>query len=101
MGGRYVFGTRDPGARARDGLHPSGPFDVVDHAGRPLRLIHPVESVAGGVVTLTETTATREGEPLRTERARLRFLDADGIGAFLAEAGFTVDGWYGDGCGAR
>ncbi|MEU9131301.1 class I SAM-dependent methyltransferase [Kitasatospora sp. NPDC048540] len=96
VGGRFVFGTRNPGARAWEGWHPSNPFDLVDHAGRPLRLIHRVESVADGVVTLTETTATREGDPLRTDRARLRFLDADGIGAFLAEAGFTVDSWYGD-----
>jgi hypothetical protein len=48
------------------------------------------------VVTFTETTATRAGQPLRGDRARLRFLDADGVDRFLGDAGFEVEARYGD-----
>jgi hypothetical protein len=37
------------------------------------------------VVTFTETTATH-GQPLRVDRARLRFLDVDGVDAALVAA---------------
>ncbi|MFJ9517912.1 class I SAM-dependent methyltransferase [Kitasatospora sp. NPDC101801] len=95
-GGRFVFGTRNPQARAWEDWNSSDPFEVVDHTGRPLRMSYQVESVVDGVVTLTETTATREGEPLRTDRASLRFLEVAGIDAFLGAAGFKVENWYGD-----
>ncbi len=95
-GGRLVFGTRNPRVRAWEGWTPASPIDVVDHHGRELRVVYQVESVAGGVVTLTETTATRDGRALRVDRGSLRFLDADEVGAALARAGFEVEAWYGD-----
>ena len=95
-GGRFVFGTRNPQARAWEQWHASNPFDVVDHAGRELRLTHHVESVVGDVVTFTETTAARSGEALRVDRASLRFLDVAGLDAFLGAAGFEVETYYGD-----
>lgn len=52
--------------------------------------------MAGDVVTLTETTATRTGNPLRVDRASLRFLDVEGVDAFLDDAGFEVEARYGD-----
>jgi SAM-dependent methyltransferase len=95
-GGRLVFGTRNPRVRAWEGWSPADPADVVDHRGRALRVVHQVESVAGDVVTLTETTATRDGVPLRVDRGSLRFLDVEGVEAALGGAGFRVDAWYGD-----
>jgi SAM-dependent methyltransferase len=95
-GGRFVFGTRNPRVRAWERWNPSNPLDVVDHAGRELRVLYHVESVVGDVVTFTETTATRAGEPLRVDRASLRFLDAEGVDAVLAAAGFEVADRYGD-----
>lgn len=95
-GGRLVFGTRNPRVRAWEGWTPASPIDVVDHHGRELRVVYQVESVAGGVVTLTETTATRDGQALRVDRGSLRFLDADEVEAALARAGFEVRSWYGD-----
>jgi SAM-dependent methyltransferase len=95
QGGRLVFGTRNPRARAWEGWTPATPFDVVDHHGRELRIVYQVESVVGDVVTLTETTATRDGRALRADRASLRFLDVEGIGAALGSAGLTVSDWYG------
>jgi SAM-dependent methyltransferase len=95
-GGRLVFGTRNPRVRAWEGWNPSNPIDVVDHAGRELRISYRVESVVADVVTFTETTATRAGEPLRVDRASLRFLGADAVGRVLDRAGFEVEARYGD-----
>ena len=95
-GGRLVFGTRNPRARTWERWNPSNPVDVVDHAGRELRITYHVESVVEDVVTFTETTATRDAEPLRVDRASLRFLDVEGLDAFLDGAGFEVAARYGD-----
>jgi SAM-dependent methyltransferase len=95
-GGRLVFGTRNPRVRAWETWNPSNPLDVVDHAGRELRISYHVESVVEDVVTLTETTATRDGQPLRVDRASLRFLDVGGLDGFLQGAGLEVVGRYGD-----
>ncbi|MFJ1546509.1 hypothetical protein [Streptomyces sp. NPDC088246] len=86
--------TRRRGAWERG--NPANHVDVTDHMDRALRVSHFVESVVGDVVTFTETTATRAGEPLRIDRTSLRFLDAGRIGAFLGEAGFAVEARYGD-----
>jgi SAM-dependent methyltransferase len=95
-GGRFAFETRNPLARAWERWNPENATDVLDPAGRPLRIAHQVESVAGEVVTLTETTSDPDGNPLRVDRASLRFLGPDRLAAFLAEAGFGVEAQYGD-----
>jgi SAM-dependent methyltransferase len=94
--GRFVFGTRNPEVRAWERWNPSNAFDVVDHEGRELRLVHRVESVVDDVVTFTETTARRNGKPLRVDRASLRFLGAEGVAGFLRTAGFAIEARYGD-----
>ncbi|MHA7275410.1 GNAT family N-acetyltransferase [Arthrobacter sp. Hz1] len=72
---------------------------MVDGAGRPLRIVH-VEGLDGDVVTSTETTANPDGTTLRADRARPRFLDADSLDRFLADAGFAMasrhGGWAGE-----
>jgi hypothetical protein len=55
-----------------------------------------VESVAGDVVTFTETVTEHDGTVLRIDRGTLRFLDVPALAAFLAEAGFAIDAQYGD-----
>jgi hypothetical protein len=57
-------------------------MDVVDPSGRPVRIWHEVESVAGDA-------------PLRVDRASLRFSDVDTLASFLADAGFEIDAQYG------
>ncbi|GAA4432671.1 class I SAM-dependent methyltransferase [Actinokineospora soli] len=89
-GGRFVFETRNPAYRQWTEWRPENAVDVVDHAGRALRIAHRVESVADGVVTFTETTATPDGDVLRVDRASLRFLEPDELRGFLADAGFRV-----------
>ncbi len=95
-GGLFVFGTRNPLVREWDEWAASEPLDVTDHQGRSLRLSYGIEGVEGDVVTLTETTATRSGEPLRVDRAQLRFLGVEHLGAFLGDADFEVENVYGD-----
>ncbi|WP_030902434.1 methyltransferase domain-containing protein [Streptomyces sp. NRRL F-5126] len=95
-GGRFAFETRHPQARAWEAWNPSNASDVVDAAGRTLRVWHQVEAVREDVVTFTGTTAEPGGAVVRVDRASLRFLDAAGLDAFLAEAGFTVEARYGD-----
>ncbi len=92
-GGRFAFETRNSRARARawESWTPQNGTDVVDPAGRAVHVWHEVESVAGDVVTLTETTSGPDGTPLRVDRASLRFLDVDALAGFLAAAGFEIE----------
>jgi len=94
--GQLVFGTRNPRVRSWERWDPSHPIDVVDHTGRELRIVYHVEAVMDDVITFTETTATRDGQPLRVDRARLRFLELDGVDAALARAGFAIEARFGD-----
>jgi SAM-dependent methyltransferase len=95
-GGTFAFETRNPLTREWERWNPDNPHDVVDHNGRELRVTHQVEDQVGDVVTLTETTATRNGDPLRVDRASLRFLSAEALDGYLADAGFAVVERYGD-----
>lgn len=95
-GGRFVFETRNPLERAWERWNPANAIDVVDTAGRPVRVSHQVESVVGDVVTFTETTSEQGGGALRLDRASLRFLDADALVSVLADAGFGIEAQYGD-----
>ncbi|TYB54714.1 class I SAM-dependent methyltransferase [Nonomuraea sp. PA05] len=94
-GGRFVFDTRNPRVHAWEEWNPSNATEVVDGAGRTLRVAHHVESLVGGVVTFTETTSADDGAVLRVDRASLRFLDVPTLGMFLNEAGFEVEAHYG------
>lgn len=94
-GGRFVSETRNPAARAWEGWNSGNATDIVDPAGRALRVSHHVESVEGDVVTMTETTSDQSGPVLRVDRASLRFIDRDILAGFLADAGFVIDAQYG------
>jgi SAM-dependent methyltransferase len=97
-GGHFVFETRHPQARAWQDWNPSNRSDITDGSGRALRVWHEVESVAGDVVTLTETTARPDGTVLRVDRTSLRFPGTQTLSTFLADAGFQIEdqygGWY-------
>nr|WP_079032172.1 methyltransferase domain-containing protein [Streptomyces specialis] len=98
-GGRFVFETRHPQARAWEGwthTNPDDVVDVVDETGRALRYWHDVESVDGDVVTITGTVAQPDGTVLRVLREGLRFLDIAALNGILAEAGFEVEAQFGD-----
>ncbi|GAA1243885.1 class I SAM-dependent methyltransferase [Kitasatospora nipponensis] len=96
VGGRFAFETRHPQARAWEEWNPADAADLTGPGGRELRVWHEVESVTGGVVTFTGTTATPDGTVLRVDRARLRFLEEAALDALLHDAGFTIEARYGD-----
>lgn len=95
-GGRFAFETRHPRARAWEGWTPAQATEVVDAAGRLVRVSHEVESVVADVVTFTETTSDAAGTPLRIDRASLRFLDVGPLAALLRDAGLTIEAQYGN-----
>lgn len=98
-GGRFAFETRHPRARAWEGWTAANPADVVDlvdGAGRALRVWHEVDSVAGDLVTFHGTTARPDGTVLRIDHATLRFLGVPALNAFLTDAGFGIEAQYGD-----
>jgi hypothetical protein len=98
-GGRFVFETRESAGTRVGGLESleRGRCRRPRRRGRP-----PAAGLArsgvgpGELVSFSGTTADRDGAVLRIDRARLRFLDVAPLDAFLAEAGFAVDGRYGD-----
>ncbi|ANZ38219.1 methyltransferase [Lentzea guizhouensis] len=88
-GGRFAFDTRYPAAREWETWH-GARYPV-----RDLEVSYDVERVEDGVVTFTESVS-RNGETLRVDRASLRFLEVAELNGFLADAGFSVEGQYGD-----
>jgi SAM-dependent methyltransferase len=94
-GGRFAFDTRHPHARAWEEWRPEN-GRAVDFGGRRVHVWHDVESVDAGVVTLTETVAGDDGEVVRVDRGRLRFLDIERLNAFVTNAGLSVDAQGGD-----
>ncbi|MDH6116995.1 SAM-dependent methyltransferase [Kitasatospora sp. GAS204A] len=94
-GGRFVFETRHPQARAWEGWNPSNVGDV-DFLGRQLRVWHEVDSVVDDVVTFHGTVAEPDGTVLRVDSESLRFLEVRALNALLADAGFEIEAQYGD-----
>ncbi|KJK43237.1 hypothetical protein UK23_34105 [Lentzea aerocolonigenes] len=88
-GGRFAFDTRYPGAREWE----QWPLSETEVDG--LVVSYDVESAENGVVTVVEKTA-RAGEVVRADRAAMRFLEVGQLNGFLAEAGFKVEGQFGD-----
>jgi SAM-dependent methyltransferase len=98
-GGRFVFETRHPQARAWEEWTSSNPDDVAeieDESGRALRYWHGVDSVVGDLVSISGTLAEPDGTVLWEGTEDLRFLDVAALNGFLAEAGFEVEAQYGD-----
>lgn len=94
--GVFAFETRHPQARAWLDWNAGQVTNVPDAHRGPLRVWYEVKAVTGDVVTFTGTTAAADGEVLRTDRTRLRFLDVAPLAAFLSEAGLQIAAQYGD-----
>jgi SAM-dependent methyltransferase len=93
--GRFVFETRNPAARGWEAWTPERVRTVDGPGGRRATCVHRLESVEGDLVTFTSDYRVEGwGEPRRS-RSTLRFLDAEALNGFLAEAGFDVSAQYG------
>ncbi len=94
-GGRFLFETRHPQARAWD-QWACAAASRIEYQGRPLAQSWQIESVIDGVVTMTETTSQADGVILHVGRGKLRFLDPADLLSWLAEAGFVIEAQGGD-----
>jgi hypothetical protein len=61
-----------------------------------IRASYKTEPIDGDVVTITETLSSPSWDEPYAEQGRLRFLGVEALNAFLTEAGFSIDGQYGD-----
>ncbi|MFI9826409.1 class I SAM-dependent DNA methyltransferase [Streptomyces sp. NPDC051913] len=96
-GGRFVFETRNPAARAWEGWGPEHIRECADAEGSVAWMWQQVtRPVLGDRVTFTETYEGAHWDRPRISTTTLRFLDGHGIERFLAEAGLTVTEQYGD-----
>ncbi|MET9634173.1 class I SAM-dependent methyltransferase [Lentzea sp. NPDC006480] len=88
-GGRFAFDTRYAPAREWE------QWQLSETEIDGLVVSYDVESVEKGVVTVSEITS-RDGEVIRKDRAAMRFVEVEELNGFLAEAGFRVEGQFGD-----
>ncbi|MFI6337054.1 class I SAM-dependent methyltransferase [Streptomyces sp. NPDC050535] len=96
-GGRFVFETRNPAARAWRSWTPERVREATDPHGEVVRVRHDVETpVAGNRVTFTETFDHPDWERPRVSRSTLRFTGPEILDGFLTEAGFAVHERFGD-----
>ncbi|MFJ3303132.1 class I SAM-dependent methyltransferase [Streptomyces sp. NPDC086549] len=96
-GGRFVFETRNPAARAWETWTPARVREVPAADGTTVRVWHEVWGTpVGGRVTFTETYEGDSWDRPRVSTTTLRFLDTEALSGFLAEAGLEVVEQYGD-----
>ena len=96
-GGRFVFETRNPAARAWERWTPERSLQADDGQGNTVRVTFQIEAPFDGrTVAFSQTyTSPAWGAP-QVSRSVLRFLDAAGVARFLAEAGFVLEEQFGD-----
>jgi SAM-dependent methyltransferase len=97
-GGRFVFETRNPGARAWERWTPERVYEVTAADGTPVRVWHEVQGggLHQGRVRFTETFVCDRWPARRVSHSTLRFLEREELTGFLAEAGLSVVEQYGD-----
>jgi SAM-dependent methyltransferase len=97
-GGRFVFETRNPAARAWERWTPEQVYEVTAADGTPVRVWHEVQDggLSRGRVRFTGTYDSDRWAAPRVSHSVLRFLDAEALRPFLTDAGLTVVEQYGD-----
>ncbi|MBE8472382.1 class I SAM-dependent DNA methyltransferase [Streptomyces justiciae] len=96
-GGRFVFDTLNPAARAWEGWGPEHIREGADAEGSVAWMWQEVSyPVVGDRVTFTETYEGVRWTQPQVSRTTLRLLDPARLTRFLHEAGLTVVEQYGD-----
>ena len=95
--GRFAFETRNPRARAWEQWHSTYSREIRDAAGATVRVATDVmRPFDGRLVSFTHTfTGTGLTTPLVSE-STLRFVEAEELLSYVAEAGLIVQECYGD-----
>ncbi|MFC4562405.1 class I SAM-dependent methyltransferase [Nocardiopsis mangrovi] len=94
-GGRFVFETRNPGARGWQAWYPEQVRTVDGPGGRRATCVDRLREVAGDLVTFTSDYSVEGWDGPRRSRSTLRFLDAAALNGFLGAAGLRVSAQYG------
>lgn len=92
--GVFVFETRNPAARAWERWTSENGTEVTNADGVTVRVEHDAELV-GDVVRLSETFTGPPWPEPQVSWGSLRFLSAERLDGFLAEAGLTVQERFG------
>jgi SAM-dependent methyltransferase len=88
--GRFAFETRNPSARAWETWIPANAEEATGPGGAPVRSAARVWlPVTGDRVSFTSTFTSPAWDVPQTSHSTLRFLDADTLDGFLAEAGLA------------
>jgi SAM-dependent methyltransferase len=96
-GGRFAFETRNPLDRAWERWPAQYSGEVAAEDGALVRCTYRVEQpVSGGVVRSINTFTSPAWNEPAISRGTLRFIDADTLAAFLADAGLAIEAQYGD-----
>jgi SAM-dependent methyltransferase len=95
--GRFAFETRNPLARAWERWTPENAVEVTDAEGATVRISTQVETrFDGRIVSFTHTFTSPAWDQPQLSRSTLRFLDADLLSSFLADAGLAIEEQFGD-----
>lgn len=97
-GGRFVFETRNPAARAWERWTPDRVYEITAGDGTPVRVWHEVrgDGLVNGRIRFTESYDGDAWPVPQVCHSVLRFLDQESLEGFLAEAGLAVVEQYGD-----
>ena len=94
-GGRFLFDTRAPAARAWERWTPEASIrTVTDDDGRAVRVWHEVSTVAGDLVSFR--TTYRFADRDLVSASRLRFPSRPAVERALRDTGFDDLTWFGD-----
>jgi SAM-dependent methyltransferase len=95
--GRFAFETRNPLVRGWEAWTPDNAVEIVDDADTLVRMAHELETpVDGDIVSFTITFSSPSWYRPQLSRSTLRFLDADSLLLFLADAGLLIEEQYGN-----
>lgn len=95
--GRFAFETRNPLVREWERWTPNNAVEVTDAAGAVVRVGSQVETpVEGDLVRFTTTFTSLSWDGPQVSGCTLRFLDVDGLAAFLSGAGLAIAEQFGD-----
>jgi SAM-dependent methyltransferase len=96
-GGRFVFETRNPLARAWERWTPANAVEETDPRGNIVRMAHEVETpVTGDLVRFTTTYSSPGWDRPQKSRSSLRFLDAAALFEHLSAADLVIEEQFGD-----
>lgn len=95
-GGRFVFETRNPAARAWERWSEDYATRAINAQGEEVTVTHELDSIVGDVVTFTETFSSPDWDAPSRSQSTLRFLNPNQLSEFIRAADLTIEAQFGD-----